>query len=561
MKKQLLTLLIGFFPFITKAQNLKTYNGVFENGVAKYTYYENEKGERVYHGNFEYTEKGKDLSLKDIYGQVVAESASIKQIIGQNKNGKATGERKRKVFLVSSTGSMDLTTINPNNSKLVEEITYHYDEKGEFLGGYSYVSYDVKTGKVEKKITASIKDNHFVDKYESVDYRYNPVNQLSGSFNDEGYFDGEWNFINANLSFEVQDKYKLPSNTRLKENRKYRNGLLLSIKEFDNTKGNLIYEYNDVGYTSEKYPNVIRDSVKFTFNTNIFTVNRTNRDYKIAKNEYLLYPDYTNLYGTELLPMGMSLATEFAHICNFVKMYTYRYKLTPEERPYYKSKGDCFELINSTNEHNKLVSYGSDVQFKRQMELAIMDSVYYIMSQQFLQLFDEKQQKYNSNRITNSMCYAFYDTLGWAPQYIIKIPEQVREDKKIKAYYDDFYMKASNKLNEGNITSTMLFKSTKNMPYNYYDISDKTIAKEYQKKLEDLIVKVYNDVFVARQPIVTVIKHGVDSNFLTEIDKSNEKLKAIDSQYEKEMIELIKFCKFPPKFEESYINRMKKSKG
>src|SRR5579863_6751072 len=37
---------------------IKTYTGPFENGTATYQYYENEKLERIYQGNFSYKQPG-----------------------------------------------------------------------------------------------------------------------------------------------------------------------------------------------------------------------------------------------------------------------------------------------------------------------------------------------------------------------------------------------------------------------------------------------------------------------------------------------------------------------
>lgn len=559
MKKQILTIAFGLLNLCMNAQTtaLKTYEGPFQNGTAKYTYYENEKGERVYQGKFEYIEKGTNLSVKDIFGQTVKESASIKQVTGQYKNGKAFGERKRRLYLIASAGTIDLSKINPSNSQLVEEITYNYNEAGDFEGSYQYASYDIKTNKIDKKITASIKNDHLIGKYECVDYRFSPTYSLTGSFNNEGYFDGEWNFTNTDIKISTMEKLRLASNATLKEKRKYNNGLLLSVKIFDNAKGNLLYEYDDkIDFTSEKYPNVSRDSLKLSFNQSSYTKNKANADYKIGKDEYVKYKDYTNLHSTELLPMGMGFATEFEHIGGYVKVYTYKYNLNNEERLSYKKRYECYSFINNSDEVNKM-NYSTE-QTLRYKEIKLIDSVLQYMTKNFINQFDKKQQSIEGQFKNNRICYVFNDTLSFDPATFKEINAQIAANANIKDFFNNYYVASYRKLAEGNKIANSLIKAIRNMPPSY-DVK-KEYASEYSQKLDELNNNLRSDLFEIRKPLLNHIKQGNNNEFLNELDTVINKLKVLDNQYDESMIKLIQLCKFDQEWEEKCINKVKKSK-
>lgn len=54
MKKEVYTLFILSLPAFIYCQQIKTYNGAFENGQATYQYFENDNFERIFQGSFSY---------------------------------------------------------------------------------------------------------------------------------------------------------------------------------------------------------------------------------------------------------------------------------------------------------------------------------------------------------------------------------------------------------------------------------------------------------------------------------------------------------------------------
>ncbi|MBK7088323.1 MAG: hypothetical protein IPH56_05155 [Chitinophagaceae bacterium] len=62
MKSKLLTLMFSLVILQLHAQTLKTYSGPYGKGTATYQYYEDNNGERVYHGTFSY--KGLEGTIK-----------------------------------------------------------------------------------------------------------------------------------------------------------------------------------------------------------------------------------------------------------------------------------------------------------------------------------------------------------------------------------------------------------------------------------------------------------------------------------------------------------------
>lgn len=66
MKKILLLLI---FPCLIYSQEIKTYNGKYQDGLAEYQYFENENLERIYQGKFEYSNIEKTNSSKGSFIQ------------------------------------------------------------------------------------------------------------------------------------------------------------------------------------------------------------------------------------------------------------------------------------------------------------------------------------------------------------------------------------------------------------------------------------------------------------------------------------------------------------
>lgn len=560
MKKTIGIIIMTSLLMKIEAQNLKTYEGSFEKGNAKYTYFENEKGERIYNGNFEYVEKGKAQSIKDIFGQTVMEAATLKQIVGQYKNGKAIGERKRRLYSIGAEGVIDISKMNTSNSKLMEEMTYNYDENGNLSGSYLYVKYDINNNnKIVQKVTANIKNGHLIGHYEKVDYSTSPSLSLIGSFDQDGFFDGEWNYVNTVPDLSTIEKLKLNTKATLKEIRNYKHGVLSTLKLYDNAKGNILYEYSSKAANRSSTSNQIScDSLKLTFNSVLINLRNDKVDYRAGERKYQLYLDYSNIESRELIPSGMSFATEFADLGGFIKVYTYRYHLNAEERILYKKRSDCYGLIDKEGERAKTTNQDVNAQFTRNRELKILDTVFNLMTNEFLKFFDKQQMKLNEETIGNRICFVFNDTLSFVQENLLEIPKQIEHLKKIKTYFNDYYSIAYRKIREGNGVVDRLVKSTKNMPYQGETEMDSKFFREYSTKLQELTDKMYLDIVEARIPILEAIKRGNDSAFLLEIEKSNEKLKNLDTEYETSLANLITWTKISN--QQFFIDRMKNSK-
>lgn len=58
MKKTIFLLFtLSMAAVSSMGQTIKTYSGLYEDGKATYSYYEDENGERVKHGKFTYNKK------------------------------------------------------------------------------------------------------------------------------------------------------------------------------------------------------------------------------------------------------------------------------------------------------------------------------------------------------------------------------------------------------------------------------------------------------------------------------------------------------------------------
>ena len=170
----ILTLLISVCLNSAYSQELKKYDGDFEQGTATYTYFENDVSEQVLQGDFIYKHNDNSISITE-------------------KGAYDHGMKD---------GLWTITAIE--NSKLLYQNTINY-KKGKLDGDFSYfknsiinVQDSAKGGKyvVRKEITidATYKENVQVGNYK---YSFNNINEenkgttLIYSLNDEGLLDGK----------------------------------------------------------------------------------------------------------------------------------------------------------------------------------------------------------------------------------------------------------------------------------------------------------------------------------------------------------------------------------
>ncbi|SEJ16606.1 hypothetical protein SAMN05192553_102721 [Cyclobacterium xiamenense] len=178
MKRLLLIGLLFVTVAKTKSQT-KTHTGKFEDGIATYQYYENEKMERVFHGSFDY-----EGSLYNLKGD----------FLNGNKNGKWDIYATNKSFSGWG-GSIKINT----------EISGEY-KNGLLDGNWSYSNSLklIRSNQDDKEVsTATFKNNHFIGK---VTYEANwPSNySVIGQFDSLGFMSGSWIYIKGVEKDEIR---------------------------------------------------------------------------------------------------------------------------------------------------------------------------------------------------------------------------------------------------------------------------------------------------------------------------------------------------------------------
>lgn len=173
MKKLTIILLATFAVFLSQAQTLQTYKGVFETGTATYQYYENEQSDRIYDGTFNYA--GNPYTISGKFGK--NQRTGKWKITAANKVYKTD---KSKIQLNTAVngqyknGSMDSIWTYSNSIKTFNPKTKKFSPKPE-----------------KTLSTANFSDNHFVGKI-SYEKGITTKTTVTGQFNANGFPDGLW---------------------------------------------------------------------------------------------------------------------------------------------------------------------------------------------------------------------------------------------------------------------------------------------------------------------------------------------------------------------------------
>lgn len=138
-------------------QTLKTYSGLYEDGKATYTYYEDENGERVKHGRYTYSRR--DIVVGTYY------------VTGNYKNNRKDGKWTYKV-----TGRNSTRTLAIDYANGVMEGCINYTSRGN-QERYQMINNRVIGGVNEKKQASIALPEAYV---------------LTGQFDNEGFPDGTW---------------------------------------------------------------------------------------------------------------------------------------------------------------------------------------------------------------------------------------------------------------------------------------------------------------------------------------------------------------------------------
>lgn len=170
-----LVLLIILFSFNTFSQNLKTYDGQYEdsyggsgNGHANYQYFENEDFERIYNGDFSYKST---LQTND--------RNSITVIQGKFKNNKKIGE-----WLYN---------------REYKKLGYHTTIKGKYKEGLKDGQWSFYQKGYNERSKSGI-TYYLIFKNDTLIGEIK-INDLEGSFNERGGYSGKW--ISSSGSYET----------------------------------------------------------------------------------------------------------------------------------------------------------------------------------------------------------------------------------------------------------------------------------------------------------------------------------------------------------------------
>lgn len=210
MKKVIIsTVLIMLAAQASMGQTLKTYNGLYEDGQATYTYYEDENGERIKHGKFTYNKADKGIGVGG--GMSVSYATTI-SASGNYKNGMKDGEW---TYINKTTGG---------------GITF-----SDFSAVVNYVDGRMEGALNNAETTFQMKNNRITGQVKKAKKTQNEDWTMSGQFDEEGFPDGTWS-----------KSYKSYGNLYV-DTEKYVHGLLIAKQTKNESTGKITrYEFDDV---------------------------------------------------------------------------------------------------------------------------------------------------------------------------------------------------------------------------------------------------------------------------------------------------------------------------
>lgn len=210
MKKTIFLLFtLSMAAVSSMGQTIKTYSGLYEDGKATYSYYEDENGERVKHGKFTYnkTQKGVGVGVGAIGGASISYTGTD-FASGNYKDGikDGTWTYKSKVTGGKIVFGNFAAVINYVNGRM--EGTLNYDGK----------IYQMKNNRITGQVKKSDEDW-----------------TISGQFDEDGFPDGTWT-----------KKYQSGGNLYV-DTEKYVHGLLIDKQTKNESTGEITkYEFKDV---------------------------------------------------------------------------------------------------------------------------------------------------------------------------------------------------------------------------------------------------------------------------------------------------------------------------
>ena len=207
------TLLILLTVQVSIGQTLKTYSGLYKNGKATYTYYEDENGERVKHGKFTYNKVDKGIGVGvGVGGGMNISYATTISASGNYKNGVKDG------------------TWTYKNKTAGESITF-----ADFSAVINYADGRMEGTLNNAGIIFQMRNNRITGQVKKIKKTRNEDWTLTGQFDEEGFPDGTWT-----------KNYKSYGNL-YEDTEKYVHGLLVAKQTKNESTGEITrYEFKDV---------------------------------------------------------------------------------------------------------------------------------------------------------------------------------------------------------------------------------------------------------------------------------------------------------------------------
>lgn len=408
--KCLLFSLFVFNSFFLVSQNLKTYNGKYKDGDAVYTYYE-ENDNRIYHGNFKYTENGGFLNVI---------------IQGSFKNGLKDGTwsyvktQHSGTFLgVKYNGFIETSILNFTNGKRNGTCTLKKVEN--------------KTGKILKEISCAFLNNKISGEYRAT-MNDNEKYIMNFSVNSENELNGEYiyQYTENGIPHIIKNNYS--------------NGILITHIHKNNSNGEIIDKKDFTAISGKFTPLnlflVAPDSTYEYYYKNYF--DNTNVPQKIEQYIMVLGKPYyllDNSNASEPSMHTLFLDNVFFEI-NIGMEKFYRPKEYIIIQEYTKEDNDDYTNENGINSNGSnyqyLLSkekYNKKTKFQNQKLNEIFKSADSLFNnQKYLEAF-QLYRKY-SNQLANYNNEAIDENLGYEKK-VDSIIEILSKNKLIKA--ESFY--------------------------------------------------------------------------------------------------------------------------
>lgn len=290
--------------FNVKCQTLKSYQGEFNNGTAKYSYYEDKDFNRILQGPFSYIG-----NLFNVKGEFLADKQTGKWNI--TATNKVYSNIRAKVLINTNIsgnfkdGNFDGQWLYSNSMRLWNDFTNKYEADDD-----------------KETATANFIENKFVGKI-SYSQNWPEILNIEGQFNNSGMLEGTWSFDSKSSKGII----------------KYMNGVAYLRLLQDNTTGEKLLYRDSTAFVKQFWSNIDTTTNTAIVNGKVYypqKVQILNRH----STEGIMYPGYSRY--NELVNPAITLWTSES-----ITLYgnqglsspLYCYKTKINEPPY------CYEII------------------------------------------------------------------------------------------------------------------------------------------------------------------------------------------------------------------------